>query len=570
MDHLSQNIRLLIATTLSVLIILVWDTFFIKPMVEYQVATNNPVSESIQNIESKKIELVSKKESITNQNQRVEIKNSKVSGSINLIGARIDDLILTNYRTSLPENSPKIDLLSPSNTKDSYFAELGWIKTSGADVELPNSKTIWESDSKELNPEKPVKLKWQNPQGVVFTIKVTIDANYMFDIDQSVTNNSGLTFDLSPYSLITRVQSATEPKNVLIHEGAIGVFNNKLEEVEFEKLYDDKKIEYSGTTDWLGFSDKYWLTALIPDKSKQVSSKFINFASNGMQHYQVSFATMPEKLGPNSTITNKVHFFGGAKEIDLLDEYESKLNIQLFDRAVDFGMLYLITKPILILLHYFNYFFGNFGISILVLTVFVKLLLFPLANKGFKGMNRLKELQPKMMELKEKYKDDAMKFQKALLELYKKEKVNPMGGCLPIILQIPVFFALYKVLYVSIEMRHAPFFGWIKDLSVPDPTSVFNLFGLIPWDPPQMLMVGIFPLLMALTMYLQQRMNPEPTDPVQAKVMRYMPLIFLFMFASFPAGLVIYWAWSNMLSIAQQMMIKKMSGIPVIAKKTKK
>lgn len=567
MTDLSQHLRLVLATTLSVLIILIWDHFFVEPVAEYQQATNNP---SIQAVEKAPVkDIVTREKAIAESAQRIQIENGRVKGSINLHGARLDDLMLKNYRVALEETSPKIDLLSPANTKETYFTEFGWLNASKEAIELPTSKTLWKADKSSLNAGETVNLTWTNSQNVMFKISISMDENYMFSVEQTVINNSQSTVSVSTYALITKVHNETENKNVLIHEGAVGVFEDKLHEVEFEKLKSENKVEFGNTTSWLGFSDKYWLTALIPDKKETVSTKFMHFNQDKNDHYQVSFLVMPKEIYKGASQSVNFHLFAGAKEINLLDMYESKLGLTLFDRAVDFGMLYFITKPIFLLLNYLNKVIGNFGISILILTVIIKLLLFPLAHKGFKGMNKLKELQPKMLQLKERYKDDAMEFQRALMAMYKKEKANPMSGCLPILLQIPVFFALYKVLYVSIEMRHAPFFGWIKDLSIPDPTTIFNLFGLIPWDPPQILMIGVFPIMMALTMYIQQRLNPEPADPVQAKVIRLMPVIFLFMFASFPAGLVIYWTWSNILSIAQQMLIKKMSGMPITSKSKK-
>lgn len=564
MTDLSQHLRLVLATTLSVLIILIWDHFFVEPIAEYQQATNNP---SIQVVEkSAARDLVTREKAIAESAQRIQIENGRIKGSINLHGARLDDLILKNYRVALEETSPKIDLLSPANTKETYFTEFGWLNASKEAIELPTNKTLWKADKASLNAGETVNLTWTNAQNVTFRISISMDENYMFSVEQKVINNSSRTVAISSYALITKVHNETENKNVLIHEGAVGVFDSKLHEVEFEKLKSEQKVDFNNATSWLGFSDKYWLTALIPDNKETVSTKFIYFNQDKNDHYQVSFLVMPKEIYKDASQSVSFHLFAGAKEINLLDMYESKLGLTLFDRAVDFGMLYFITKPIFLLLNYLNKVIGNFGISILILTVIIKLLLFPLAHKGFKGMNKLKELQPKMLQLKERYKDDAMEFQRALMAMYKKEKANPMSGCLPILLQIPVFFALYKVLYVSIEMRHAPFFGWIKDLSIPDPTTVFNLFGLIPWDPPQIMMIGVFPIMMALTMYIQQRLNPEPADPVQAKVIRLMPVIFLFMFASFPAGLVIYWTWSNILSIAQQMLIKKMSGMPIRSK----
>ena len=355
--------------------------------------------------------------------------------------------------------------------------------------------------------------------------------------------------------MLSRSRGEAAASNAILHEGAISVVNGKLEEVTFDDIISDKKVVYENNSSWIGFSDKYWLTALIP--SFQNKARFSEFDSVSGNRFQVDQMSAPINIKKSEFAEATTLFFAGAKELEVLDNYQDDFGIALFDRSVDFGILYFVTKPIFILLNYFHKFSGNFGIAILLLTVVIKIGLFPLAYKGFKGMNKLKDLQPMMAELKEKYSGDAIAFQQATLALYKREKVNPMAGCLPIILQMPIFFALYKVLYVTIEMRHAPFLGWIKDLSVPDPTSIFNLFGLLPWSVPSFLMIGVLPILMALTMFVQQRLNPEPTDPMQAKIMKMLPLIFLFMFSSFPSGLILYWAWSNTLSILQQLFIKQ-------------
>lgn len=559
---MNQNLRLLVASAISVLVIVLWDMYIVKPMMEYDEQSDSPQVQ-VQKIEEEQIKedkssLISRE---MNLGFRKSFENEKVSGSVNLKGLRIDDLRLKKYKESLDDESKNIELLSPSKAELPYFIDMGWLFVSGSKVELPNSKTLWSYNNGVYS--------WINSSGIKFTTSIKLDENYMFDVNMKVENlPEGV--KLSPYALINRVPFVEENKNMLIHEGAISVANKKLDEVEFEKLAENKEIEIQNP-EWIGFSDKYWLTAIIPAKKGEVKSTFNHILVRKEDRYQGSIVAK-ELPNENGNISYSFKIFSGAKELEVLDAYEDTFDITLFDRAVDFGYLYFITKPIFILLHWFYNLLGNFGFAILGLTVFIKLLLFPLAHKGYKGMNRLKDLQPKMTELKNKYKDDPEGFRKAMIDLYKKEKVNPMGGCLPLLLQIPVFFALYKVLYVSIEMRHAPFFGWIKDLSAPDPTSIVNLFGLIPIELPQFLMIGIFPILMALTMYIQQRLNPEPTDPVQAKVMRLMPLMFLFMFASFPIGLVIYWSWSNFLSILQQIYIKKLSGEKVIihSRKSKK
>ncbi len=554
MQNLSENTRLLIATTLCVVIIYFWQVFFVDPMIEEQQAAAKVTQQTTQVKASEEAGKIVTRPNALKETRRVDFSNSKVNASINLTGARLDDLTLKNYKVSIDKNSPEVVLLSPSQTKEVYFAEFGWL---GANLNLPDSKTQWSANK---NKDGSSTLSWDNSQGLTFKIHLKLDENYMFDVKQEVLNQSGKDVTLTPYTLISRVQTDSDTQNALIHEGAIGVFDEKLTEVSFADLAEEGKQDFSKKqTHWIGFSDKYWLTALIPSEKNDIVSNFRTNKQNGQNRYQISMMGKAETIKTSDSSQFALKLFAGSKELELLDNYEKEFNIKLFDRAVDFGVLYFITKPIFMLLHYFYDMIGNFGVAILILTVVIKLLLFPLAHKGFKGMNKLKDLQPKMTALKEKYKDDSQGFQKALLEMYRKEKVNPMAGCLPILLQIPVFFALYKVLSVTLEMRHAPFFGWIKDLSAPDPLTFVNLFGLIPWDPPSFLSIGIFPILMAVTMYAQQRLNPEPTDPVQAKVMRLMPLLFLFMFASFPSGLVIYWAWSNVLSILQQVLIKKIA-----------
>ncbi len=556
MHNLSENTRLLIATTLCVAIIYFWQVLFVDPMLAEQEASIKQEQLTVKAVKKvEQVDVVVDRADAIKDTKRIFLSNDKVRASINLTGARLDDLTLKNYKLTPKKESPEVVLLSPSHTKEVYFTEFGWL---GTNLDLPDHQTVWAGIK---NTDGSTTLSWKNNQGLTFKIHVNLDKNYMFDVTQEVLNQSGKDIILTPYTLISRVQTEADSQNTLIHEGAIGVFDDKLTEVSFADLVEDGKQDFTGKqTHWIGFSDKYWLTAIVPAEKTDITANFRSNKVDKNNRYQVSLSNKQEtiKNGASSKISMKV--FAGAKELEVLDSYEKEYNIKLFDRAVDFGVLYFITKPIFILLHYFYDLIGNFGVAILILTVVIKLILFPLAHKGFKGMNKLKDLQPKMTALKEKYKDDSQAFQKSLLEMYKREKVNPMAGCLPIILQIPVFFALYKVLSVTLEMRHAPFFGWIHDLSAPDPLTFVNLFGLIPWDPPSFLSIGIFPLLMAATMYAQQRMNPEPTDPTQAQVMRLMPLLFLFMFASFPSGLVIYWAWSNILSILQQWLIKKLEG----------
>jgi YidC/Oxa1 family membrane protein insertase len=488
---------------------------------------------------------------------RIPIRSERLHGSINLQGLRIDDLTLAGYHENVDTESDEVVLMSPAGGEASYFAEFGWL---GKDVLLPNAQTVWQTDQRELQVNQPFVAYWENGQGLRFEREIMLDTDYLFTIQQRVINQSGSEITLYPYGLISR-NFADEGKHFFIlHEGPLGVFNETLEERSYEDIRDDGRVDYKGSKGWLGITDKYWLAALIPDPATPMNAKMKFVQSDGRDTYQVDYTAAAQRISAGERITVTQRLFAGAKEVSLLDRYMNAHQIPLFDRAVDFGWLYFLTKPIFHALDYFNGLLGNFGLAILALTVCIKLLLFPLANKSYKSMSQLKVLMPKITELKERHGDDKMALNQAIMKLYGEEKVNPASGCLPMLVQIPIFFALYKVLFVTIEMRHADFYGWINDLSAPDPTSVFNLFGLIPWDPPGFLMIGLWPLIMCATMVIQMRLNPKPADPAQAMVMQWLPFIFLFLFASFPAGLVIYWAWNNTLSILQQYLIMKRHG----------
>ncbi|MBA8666431.1 membrane protein insertase YidC [Holosporaceae bacterium 'Namur'] len=555
---MSDQQRLTIAVILSVLIVFTWQYFFAPPppppSAFEQKSGTAEFTPDLEEANLSQEEIV--KEGFKN-NTRVLINNQAVKGSINLVGARIDDLTLLQYKVHPDANDANVVLFSPSKTREVYFAEFGWISNE-ENLELPNKETLWKANKASLKQNDNISLSWANSQNIEFIITISLDENFMFNIKQEIKNQSAKPIKIQPYSLISRSHIESKDKNMIIHEGAIGVFNNSLKEVSFEDLSSEKKLKYENNINWLGFSDKYWLAAIIPGQDQVRRGSFIAFKDGDSERFQADIIQNTLEVKSNSSAVQNVKLFAGAKKLDLLDKYQAQYNITLFDRAVDFGILYFITKPIFILLSYFYKMIGNFGLAILLLTVVIKLMLFPLAYKGFRGMNKLKDLQPQMQALKQKHQDDTIMFQKSIMELYKKEKVNPLAGCLPIVLQMPIFFALYKVLYVTIEMRHAYFFGWIKDLSGADTTNIFNLFGLIPWDPPAFLHIGILPILMAATMYIQQRLSPEPSDPMQAKVMKMLPWIFMFMFSTFPSGLIIYWAWSNILSIIQQIAIKKL------------
>jgi YidC/Oxa1 family membrane protein insertase len=491
---------------------------------------------------------------------RVTIDNGSVKGSLALTGGRIDNLVLSNYRQTTAPDSPAVQLLNPPGAPNAYFAEFGWVPTDQATA-VPDRNSEWRADSDMIRPDRPVTLTWDNGAGLRFVRTVAIDEHYMFTVTQRVENTGEQSVSLHPYGLIGRWGTPKTLGFYILHEGPIGVLGGKLHEIDYKDLREDGDIELPSDGGWLGITDKYWLTSLVPDQAAALDANFRHYMTDGQDRYQVDYLRPAMSVAPGQSIEITDRFFAGAKEVNLLDAYGERYGIPLFDRAVDFGWFYFLTKPIFHILHFFYQVIGNYGVAILLLTLLVKMLFFPLANKSYRAMSKMKKLQPEMMRLREQFGDDKMRMNQELMALYKKEQVNPMSGCLPIVVQIPVFFALYKVLFVSIEMRHAPFFGWIRDLSAPDPTSVFNLFGLAPWDPPTFLMIGIWPLIMGATMLLQQKLNPQPADPIQARVMMFLPLMFIFLFATFPAGLVIYWTWNNVLSIAQQWVIMKRMGV---------
>ena len=500
--------------------------------------------------------------SILGKAPRVQISSDRLTGSIQLKGGQIDDLVITNYRKTLDASSPAITLLSPTGTKNPYYAQFGWV-AGNSSVKLPTTETVWTADRTTLSPKQPLKLSWDNGQGLKFNRTITLDENYMFSVTQVVENNSRKTITLYPYGLVSRTGTPETLGFFILHEGLLGVFNGQLKEVDYDDVQDAKTISQRSKGGWIGITDKYWLTALIPDQKADTQTNFRHNLQLKKDKYQVDYLGDPKVIpaGSSGYVSNQL--FAGAKEVKVLDSYEEDLGISRFDLAIDFGWFYFLTKPIFYVLLWFADHIGNFGLAILLLTVLIKLVFFPLANKSYRAMSRLKQLQPKMTKLRDRHKDDKAKMNEAMMKLYKTEKVNPAAGCFPMLVQIPVFFALYKVLFVSIEMRHAPFYGWIQDLSAPDPTSLFTLFGVIPWTPPEFLMIGIWPILMGITMFMQQKLNPAPADPMQAKIFMFLPLMFTFMLARFPAGLVIYWAWNNILSIAQQWVIMRRMGVKV-------
>ncbi len=510
-------------------------------------------------------------ESVINEGGRVTIETPILKGSISLKGGRLDDLVLLNYTETTDPESDKIRLLRPIGAERPYFSEVGWVPTAEGTV-VPDRNSEWVADSDLLTVDKPVTFRWDNGAGLVFERIYTIDENYLVTIDQRIVNNGGEAVALLPYGRIWRGGTPETTDLYILHEGPLGVFEGTLEEVSYDDLQDDFEDQPIGTEQisqshsslggWIGITDKYWLTALVPNQERSWTYRFFYGQPITGEHYQVDYLGQTAvTVAPGGTGSNESRIFAGAKLVELLDQYEEELGVLNFDLAIDFGWFYFLTKPFFYALSWFNGLLGNFGLAILAVTVVVKLIFFPLANKSYASMARLRELTPKMQELREQYGDDRQRLNQEMMDLYKKEKVNPAAGCLPIFIQIPVFFALYKVLFVSIEMRQAPFYGWIEDLSVPDPTTIFNLFGIIPWDPPTFLMIGAWPIIMGASMYLQQMLNPQPADPVQARVFQFLPLFFTFLLAQFSAGLVIYWAWNNTLSIAQQWVIMRRMGV---------
>lgn len=563
--------NLFLALTLSLLVLFGWQTYmdWAYPPVEQPTQENEAIEPKEPNLPRPDLTLgpgiaapseIQSRAHVLAKSERITVDAPRVRGSINLMGSRIDDIVLVNYRETVEHDSREIHLLSPQGTTNPYFAEFGWVDSTGR--RYGSADDQWRSNSTLLDSTAPVRLTWESDTGVVFRREFAIDANYMFTITDHVENRGTAPVTLFPYGRVRRVGTPEILDFYILHEGPMGVFDGTLAEVDYDDLREDGRITHSSTGGWIGITDKYWLAAIIPDQREEVESKFL-YSTDGRDNYQADYLGKAKALPVGAVISYTSRFFAGAKQARLMDHYRDELGIDRFDLAIDFGWFFYITKPIFYALLFFTDILGNFGLAILALTVLIKLAFFPLANKSYTSMSRMKVLQPQMTELRERYPNDKQKMQQELMALYKREKVNPVSGCLPIALQIPVFFALYKVLFVTIEMRHAPFYGWIRDLSAPDPTTLFNLFGLIPWDPPWSFALGVWPLIMGATMFLQQKMNPQPADPIQAKMFMLMPIFFVFILAGFPAGLVIYWAWNNILSVAQQYVIMRRMGVPI-------
>ena len=585
--------NIIAATILSAIVLLSWSWFYEKPKAEriakqktFMQSQNSQANgdsalssvssdKNLKNIDSAISNLASsaniqsntliqdRKEQIAKTAQdRVLIDNGTVKGSIYLKGARFDDLTLSHHFTDLTKKDPVV-LFAPNNSRERYFADFGWVANQheGQNIDMPNSETLWVANRKKLEINSPVTLSWKNRQNIEFIIKVEIDKDYLISLTQQINNNSDKAIRVASYGRINRALGKVDKSNYILHEGPIVELDGRITETSYEKLVKIKKQPFQNSVEkeksniWLGFSDKYWLSAIVPAGKTSYQIDFKQQDLNNLKNFVVQFLSDEFIVDAKSSNIFQQHLFAGAKNVKLLDYYAKKLSLKLFDRAIDFGWFYFLTKPFFFVVDFLYEILKNFGLAILVMTILVKLALFPMANKSFAAIAKMKKLQPKIGKLREQYGSDKIQLNKELMELYKREKVNPAAGCLPIIIQIPVFFALYKVLFVTIDMRHAPFYGWIKDLSVSDPTSIFNLFGLLPF--PAFINIGIWPILMGVTMIIQQKLNPTTTDPIQAKIFKLMPYVLTVVLANFPAGLVIYWTWSNILSILQQWLIVK-------------
>ncbi|MEX6508509.1 membrane protein insertase YidC [Jiella sp. M17.18] len=496
--------------------------------------------------------------------QRVKIETPALSGSINLTGARLDDLRLKNYHETVDKNSPSIVLLSPEATPNGYFAEFGYLGKNAGQLPGPNTRWSVEGNST-LTPQSPVTLTTTNGAGVTFQRKISVDDQFMFTVEDTIRNTGSAPVTLSSYGRVARYSKPEDRSSYVLFEGLLGVFGDAgLTEEKYSSVESDKTVSPpKATSGWLGITDKYWATTLIPEGKSAFQSRFLYLADAARPHYQTEYVDDPMTIAPGASATVSAHTFAGAKVVDVIDAYEKNLNIRQFGQLIDWGWFYFITRPMFHGLDFLYRLFGNFGLAIISMVVILKICFFPLAARSYKSMAKMKTLQPKLTELRERFKDDKQKQQQEMMRIYKEEKVNPAAGCWPMLIQIPVFFALYKNLYITIEMRHAPFFGWIQDLAAPDPTSIFNLFGLIPFTPPHVLMIGVWPILMGITMFIQMRLNPTPPDPTQQLIFTWMPVVFTYMLSSFPAGLVIYWTCNNTLSIIQQSVIMKRNGAKI-------
>ncbi|MDF3809018.1 membrane protein insertase YidC [Rhodopseudomonas sp. BAL398] len=606
---MTDNRNTILAVILSGLVLLGWQYFFNIPQMEKQRAakqaqiqstppapqsgaapaatpdqlqsgTASPPANAIAPAEPASAAPVVSREQMLAAGPRIKIETPTVSGSIALKGARIDDVSLVKFRETVDPTSPAIELFSPSGTANPYYAEFGWVAASGAATKVPDQNTVWQQEgSGSLTPSHPVTLKYDNGEGLTFRRTISVDERYLFSVKDDVTNLGTAPVTLYPFALISRHGTPHTAGYYILHEGLLGYLGDQgLQEFPYKKIDEAKSVSFKVTNGWLGITDKYWASALLPDNSAQLQARFSSNLAGAVHTYQADYLQDPQTVAIGGTGSANARLFAGAKEARVvginfpfagLGGYNQQLGLNHFDLLIDWGWFYFITKPMFLALDFFYHLVGNFGVAILLVTVIVKLLFLPLANKSYASMAKMKAIQPQLAALKERNPDDKAKQQQEMMEIYKKEKINPVAGCLPVLLQIPVFFSLYKVLFVTIEMRHAPFFGWIQDLSAHDPTNLFNLFGLLPFDPTLVpvlghyLALGAWPLVMGVTMWVQMQLNPAPPDPTQKMIFAWMPVIFTFMLASFPAGLVIYWAWNNTLSVLQQGFIMRRNGVKV-------
>ena len=563
-----ENRNVIIAVILSTAILIGWSMYFentdeaqrkrLEIQGKTETQTNIQKPETPQTGKANPTKAISRSDALK-ESDRVFIENSNLSGSISLRGALIDDIILKNYRETLDKSSKPIVVLSPKKSEDGYFVESGWATTK-SDVKVPDNNSVWQiREGKKLTPASPVTLEWNNREGVVFSKKIELDDKYLFKITETIRNEKSKTIELFHYSQITKNTKPNTENFYILHEGLIGVVDKNLKEETYSTIEKEKKT-YTGKSGWFGITDKYWMSAIIPESGKSFKGEY-SFANSYKANFIISEPTI---ANPQKSTSNTLKIFIGAKEVYPIDNYTEKEKIDRFDLSIDWGWFYFITKPLFFVIDYIFKIVGNFGVAIIILTLLVRILFFPLNNYSFKSMAKMKVLQPEMLRIKELYKDDMKRTQQEMMALYKREKVNPLSGCLPILVQIPIFFAVYKMLFVTLEMRHAPFFGCIKDLSAADPTTIFNLFGLIPWNPPSFLMIGVWPILMGITMYFQMKLNPTPPDPIQAKIFAFFPLIMTVMLATFPSGLVVYWTVSNVLTMAQQYYIMKKTTVKTV------
>ena len=547
------------AIALSSAVIVLWALFFVpeKSTVDQNIVEKEKIEQSgdAPSLEQKETQITISRDDALKQSERIQFENDNIIGSISLKGASIDDLTFKNYKITL-DNEKRVTLLGPRNIKEGYLIDSGFV-TSDKNVDVPNSDTIWSIEgNNKLTDGSPIKLSWSNEQGLKFEKIISLDDKYLFTVKQKIINESNNKYDFYSYGQIIRNEIPEIIDFLILHEGLIATLDDELIEEDYDDIQ-EKKFTKIANKGWLGISDKYWITSLIPPKDKEFKTTF-----DYKNKFRANFiSTDPLALNEKSSIEEELQIIVAAKRVDVIDGYAEKLNIDKFDLVIDWGFLYFITKPLFYGIDYFFKLLGNYGLAIIAITICIRLVFFPLANFSFKSMAKMKVLQPEMVRLKELHKNDKMKLQQEMMALYKKEKVNPMSGCLPILVQIPVFFALYKVLFVTIEMRQMPFYGWIHDLSERDPTSIFNIFGLLPYDVPSFLVIGAWPVAMGVSMWVQQKLNPAPTDPMQAKIFAFFPLFLTVILAPFPSGLVIYWTVNNILTMAQQVFIMRRTTV---------